>query len=103
MEFLGFKIIFKEYIPEHKIVSLLKEHVFYKEKKDIFYHMEVVEKTGQCIFCWGLLEFDTSCDFHIDIESLIEDARHSIFNQFNESIVLHTEGIMNAKDIFLKK
>ena len=47
MEFLGFKIIFKEYIPEHKIVSLLKEHVFYKEKKDIFYHMEVVEKTGQ--------------------------------------------------------
>lgn len=103
MNFLGFKIIFNRYIPEHKIVSLLKEHIFYKEKKDIFYHMELIEKTGECVFYWGLLDFDVSCDFHINIEELIQEAQHSILNQFNDSIVLHTEGVMNAKDIFARK
>lgn len=100
MEFIGFKIVFKKYIPEYKIITLLKEHVFYKEKRNVFFHIKFSDETKQCVLYWGLCDFNES--LKIDIEEAIKEAEHSIFENFNSYIAESKKGVMNVKDVFSK-
>lgn len=99
MKFLGFKIIFKHYIPEHKIVSVLKEHCFYKNNRSVFYFFDIQNEKNGCVFYWGLIDYDKEFDFYIDIDECVNEAKHSILERFESDIISFSDGIMDAVTI----